>query len=140
LLKSLNIYLSLYFLIELQIGKSMKKAVQILLIAMGVMAFSSCYETPKPGTGKVVIVDVNDFRVPSATVRLTQPGQLGTGFIVAEGLTDLNGEFVYTHEDPNVDMGLEVILDIDAVYNNAVGQGIIRIKPNETSVEQVKIY
>lgn len=118
----------------------MKKFLLFFVIAVGVGAFSSCYEPPKPGTGKVIVIDINDFRVPSADVKLSQPGQLGTGFIINEGLTNQNGEYSYTHEDPQVDMGLEVILNISATYGTAVGQGIIRIKPNETSTETVKIY
>jgi len=118
----------------------MKKQLLFLLIAIGLSASYSCYEAPKPGTGKVIVIDINDFRVPSADVKLSQPGQLGTGFIVDEGLTNQNGEYSYTHEDPNVDMGLEVILNISATYGSAVGQGIIRIKPDETSSETVKVY
>jgi hypothetical protein len=118
----------------------MKKLSLIILIAIGLGASYSCYSDPKPGTGKVIVIDVNDFRVPSATVKLSQPGQLGTGFIVNEGLTDMNGEYSYTHQDPNVDMGLEVILEISATFGTAVGQGIIRIKPDETSTETVKVY
>ncbi len=113
----------------------MKKYLLIFVTLAAVAAFSSCYEPPGPGTGKVIVIDQNDFRVPSATVKLSQPGQLGTGYIVNEGLTDLNGEYSYTHEP-----ALEVILDISATYGTAVGQGIIRIKPDETSTETVKIY
>ncbi len=118
----------------------MKKYLLLVVIAIGVGASYSCYEPPGPGTGKVIVIDVNDFRVPSATVQLSQPGQLGTGFIINEGLTNMNGEYSYTHVDPSTDMGLEVILDISATDGVAVGQGIIRIKPDETSTETVKIY
>lgn len=118
----------------------MKKLALFFVMAVGIAASYSCYADPKPGTGNVIVVDENDFRVPSATVKLSQPGQLGTGFIVFEGLTNLNGEVSYTHVDPNVDMGLEVILEISATFGTATGQGIIRIKPDETSVETVKIY
>lgn len=118
----------------------MKKILYVVCALALVGGASSCYEAPKPGTGKVTVIDVNDFRVPSATVKLSQPGQLGTGFIVNEGLTNMNGEYSYTHVDPNVDMGLEVILNISATFGTAVGQGIIRIKPDETSEETVKIY
>lgn len=118
----------------------MKRIFGILLLVITVSAMSSCYQDPEPGTGVVTVIDENDFRVPSATVTLSQPGQLGTGFIVNEGLTNMNGEYSYTHVDPAVDMGLEVILNISATFGTAVGQGIIRIKPNETSHETVKIY
>jgi hypothetical protein len=139
LLKSLK-YIYLYQTFEPVIHSFMKKFLLIFIIAMGIGASYSCYENPKPGTGKVIVVDINDFRVPSADVKLSQPGQLGSGYIVNEGLTNQNGEYSYTHEDPAVDMGLEVILNISATFGTAVGQGIIRIKPNETSVETVKIY
>ena len=99
----------------------MKKLALFIAILLAVGGFSSCYEAPGPGTGKVIVIDVNDFRVPSATVKLSQPGQLGTGYIVNEGLTNQNGEYSYTHDDPNVDMGLEVILDLSATYGTAVG-------------------
>ena len=118
----------------------MKKLALVFVISIGVAASYSCYGDPKPGTGVVIVVDENDFRVPAATVQLSQPGQLGTGFIINEGLTGANGEYSYTHEDPNVDMGLEVILEISASLGSATGQGIIRIKPDETSTETVKIY
>ncbi len=130
----------LYLSVELTTEGFMKKLALIFVIAIGLGASYSCYSEPGPGTGRVIVVDENDFRVPAATVQLSQPGQLGTGFIVNEGLTDMNGEYSYTHQDPNVDMGLEVILDISATYGTATGQGIIRIKPDETSTETVKIY
>ena len=113
----------------------MKKYLLFVLIAVGAGALTSCYKDPDPGTGKVIVIDVNDFRVPSADVKLSQPGQLGTGYIVNEGLTDQNGEYSYTHTP-----ALEVILNISATFGAATGQGIIRIKPNETSTETVKIY
>ncbi len=118
----------------------MKKLALLFVITIGIGASYSCYSDPGPGTGKVIVIDVNDFRVPSATVKLSQPGQLGTGFILNEGLTDMNGEYSYTHQDFQVDFGTEVILDISATAGTAVGQGIIRIKPDETSVETVKVY
>jgi hypothetical protein len=113
----------------------MKKFLLFVAIVIAAGSFSSCYEPPGPGTGKVIVVDINDFRVPSANVKLSQPGQLGTGYIVNEGLTNQNGEYSYTHEP-----ALEVILDISATFGTAVGQGIIRIKPDETSTETVKVY
>lgn len=133
-------YVYLYLSVEHSIFRFMKKLALIFVIAVGVAASYSCYGEPGPGTGKVIVIDENDFRVPAATVQLSQPGQLGTGFIVNEGLTDMNGEYSYTHQDPNVDMGLEVILEISATLGTATGQGIIRIKPDETSTETVKIY
>lgn len=109
------------------------------LLGLGITAILagtySCYGDPDPGTGTIIVIDVNDFRVPSATVRLSQPGQLGTGYIINEGFTNSNGEYAYTHEP-----ALEVILNVSATKDSAVGQGIIRIKPNETSTETVKIY
>lgn len=128
-------YIYLYGTFELVIHPFMKKFLLISAVVVAAGMFSSCYQDPGPGTGKVIVVDVNDFRVPSATVKLSQPGQLGTGYIVNEGLTDVNGEYAYTHEP-----ALEVILNISATYGAAVGQGIIRIKPDETSTETVKIY
>jgi hypothetical protein len=134
LLKSLK-YIYLYQTIEREIHSFMKKIILFFVIAVGVGASYSCYGDPQPGTGKVIVIDVNDFRVPSATVKLAQPGQLGTGFIVNEGFTNAQGEYSYTHEP-----ALEVILDISATFGTATGQGIIRIKPDETSVETVKVY
>ena len=113
----------------------MKKYVLIIIGVLGICTFSSCYQEPGPGTGKVRVVDASDFLVPSATVKLSQPGQLGTGYIVFEGLTNMSGEISYTHEP-----ALEVILNISATSGALVGQGIIRIKPDETSTETVKIY
>src|SRR5688572_13309299 len=113
----------------------MKKYFLILLIAAGVGASYSCYGDPEPGTGIVTVRDSNDLLVPSAVVQLSQPGQLGTGYIVVEGLTDMQGRYSYTHEP-----ALEVILDISASNGPSSGQGIIRIKPNETTEETVKIY
>lgn len=112
----------------------MKKLGLILAIGFG-LGFTSCYQEPSPGTGTVIVLDANDFRVPSADVKLSQPGSLGTGYIVVEGITDASGEFDYTHAP-----ALEVILDVSASFGTKVGQGSIRIKPNETSSEEVRIY
>ena len=113
----------------------MKKYILFLVVAVGLGASYSCYSPPGFGTGKIIVVDEFDFRVPSATVKLSQPGQLGTGFIINEGLTNMSGEYSYTHEP-----ALEVILNISATSGSAVGSGIIRIKPDETATETVKIY
>lgn len=113
----------------------MKKYIHLLIIAIGVGGTYSCYSPPGFGTGKIIVVDVNDFKVPFASVKLSQPGQLGTGYIINEGMTNTSGEYSYTHEP-----ALEVILDVSATYGTAVGSGIIRIKPDETSTETVKIY
>jgi len=117
----------------------MKKLTTGFILFSAILGFTSCYEDPKAGTAKIIVVDSYDFRVPSANVQLSQPG-IGHGYINVSGLTDLNGEFLYTHQDFQVDHGLEVILDIDATYNTSVGQGIIRIKPGETTTQTVKIY
>lgn len=113
----------------------MKKFLTLFAFAAIIGGTYSCYGEPDPGSGTIIVVDVNDFRVPSATVKLSQPGQLGTGYIVNEGFTNSNGEYTYTHEP-----ALEVILNVSATFGTATGQGIIRIKPNEHSTETVKIY
>lgn len=113
----------------------MKKYILFLVIAFGLGASYSCYSPPGFGTGKIIVVDEFDFRVPSATVMLSQPGQLGTGYIINEGLTNMSGEYSYTHEP-----ALEVILDISVTEGIRSGEGIIRIKPDETSTEIVTIY
>jgi len=116
----------------------MKKLSFLVVVAIATV-FTSCYQEPQPGTAKITVVDLNDFRVPSATVTLTQPGQLNTGYIVNEGLTNMNGEYSYTHIDQRVNMGVEVILNIKAVDGPKDGVGIIRIIPGQTTTETIKI-
>jgi hypothetical protein len=69
----------------------MKKFALIGIIAIGIAASYSCYGDPAPGTAKIIVVDTADYKVPNAMVKLSQPGQLNTGFIIHEGITDLHG-------------------------------------------------
>lgn len=110
----------------------MKKIVFTLVIASGFL-LSSCYKAPENGTAKIIVVDVNDFRVPTANITLTGP----TGSdINVSGISGLNGEWIYTH-----DPALEVILNVDVTSSTGpeTGAGIIRIKPDETAVVTIKI-
>lgn len=118
----------------------MKKFAAAFVLFAVVLGMSSCYTDPAPGTGVVIVLDANDFRVPAAYVKLSQPGQSGNGIIINEGYTDNNGEYAYTHTDPETGLALEVILNIYASKDGKVGQGIIRIKPEETSFEEVRIF
>ncbi len=114
----------------------MKKITFALVIASGLL-LSSCYTPPTPGTGVIRVVDNNDFLVPGATVQLSQPGQNNTGYIVVTGLTNLTGEYSYTHEPP-----LEVILNIRAYMGSTVPANpcnMIRIVPGETSYKTVTL-
>ena len=111
----------------------MKKIVFVLVIVSGIM-LSSCYEEPSPGTGIVKVVDINYLRIPGADVTLSQPGN-GTGYIVNYGLTNMYGEYSYTHEP-----ALEVILNIDVTSSAGSGTEIIRITPGETTTKTVMIY
>ena len=87
-----------------------------------------------------MVLDAQDFRVPGAYVRLSQQGQSGAGIILNEGYTGIDGEYAYEHHDPTTNLALEVILDIYAEKNGQTGQGIIRIKPEETVIEEVKLF
>lgn len=118
----------------------MKKIIYIFLVSIAIVSFGSCYTNPDPGTGVIIVLDANDFRVPAAYVRLSQPGQTGAGIIINEGFTGNDGEYAYSHTDPENGMALEVILNIYAEKDGKVGQGIIRIKPEETSTETVHIF
>lgn len=117
----------------------MKKIVVALLVISGVFSLTSCYQNPDYGVGIVIVLDANDFRVPSAKVTLSQPGD-GSGIILVEGYTDSNGEFKYTHVPPQTGMAVEVILNVNVVKDNAIGAGIIRIKPGEVSEATIRIY
>jgi hypothetical protein len=117
----------------------MKQLLFILVITIGIGASYSCYKDPGAGAGIITVVDNNDFKVPSATVKLSQPGQNNTGFIINEGLTDQSGEYSYTHQDFQVDFGTEVILNVSASEGGRVGSTIIHIRPDETTRETVTI-
>jgi hypothetical protein len=118
----------------------MKRVFLLFALCTAVITMNSCYSDPAPGVGTIVVLDPQDFRVPAAYVRLSQPGQSGNGIILNEGYTGINGEYSYEHTDPTTGLALEVILDIYASSNGRVGQGIIRIKPGETTVEEVTIF
>ncbi|MCZ2442214.1 MAG: hypothetical protein LC101_00300 [Flavobacteriales bacterium] len=118
----------------------MKKILFIAVLIGIVSSFSSCYQDPDYGVGIVTVLDANDFRVASAEVVLSQPGQNGAGIILVQGYTDLNGEFKYTHEPPQTQLATEVILNVSVKKDNAIGAGIIRIKPNEVTNVTVRIY
>lgn len=107
----------------------MKKIALMLTLGL-VVGLTSCYQEPQFGTAKITVVDLNDFRVPNANVTLSQDGS----HIISEGLTDMQGEYNYTH-----DPALEVILDVEATEGTRTGNGSIRIKPNQTSQEIVRI-
>lgn len=117
----------------------MKKLFVAFLIVSSVFSLTSCYQDPDYGVGIVTVLDANDFRVPSAQVTLSQPGN-GAGIIFVEGYTDSNGEFKYTHVPPQTDLAVEVILNVNVKKDNAIGAGIIRIKPDELSEVTVRIY
>jgi hypothetical protein len=103
------------------------------------LTFSGCYEDPTYGVGIVTVLDQNDFKVPSAEVTLSQQGN-GSGVILEQGYTDGNGQFKYTHVPPQTDLAVEVILNVNVQKGNYIGAGIIRIKPNEVSTVDIKIY
>lgn len=122
----------------------MKRILIISSLALATLSLNSCYTDPDPGTGVIVVTDGDDFRVPTAYVKLWQEGQLGTGTIIYQGYTDNNGELSYTHRDAQTGLGLEVILSVYAekIINSQLrtGQGIIRIKPGEVSTEIIRIF
>lgn len=118
----------------------MKKYFYLFFLAVGIVSFSSCYSDPDPGVGNVIVLDANDFRVPAAYVKLSQPGQSGAGIIINEGFTGPDGMYSYTFVFPDNDLALEAILNIYAESNGKVGSGLIRIKPGETATETVHIF
>lgn len=113
----------------------MKKFAWLLLLTPCLFGLTSCYKDPGPGTGNIIVLDANQFRVPLATVTLAQPGQNGNGIILVQGFSDIDGEFSYTHEP-----ALEVILNVGVEKNGATGSGVIRIKPGEASEEEIVLY
>ena len=110
----------------------MKKIIFTIVIASGLL-LTACYKAPEDGIAKIIVVDTNDFRVPTANITLTGP----TGsFINVSGISNFNGEWIYTH-----DPALEVILNVNATSQDGLqtGYGIIRIKPDETATTIIKI-
>src|SRR5687767_2616984 len=103
----------------------MKKLAFIAVLAIGIMGSYSCYGDPGPGTAKVIVVDTADYKVPFATVTLSQSGQNSNGFIWDQGMTNFEGEYTYTHQDFQVDFGTEVILDVVATEGGRTGYGIV---------------
>jgi len=109
------------------------KKILLLLVATTSLLLTSCYQEPVNGVAKITVIDENEFRVPSANVTLTGP----TGsYISVSGITDFNGEWLYEH-----DPALEVILQVHATSSTGpeYGDAIVRIVPNKTTNETVKI-
>lgn len=97
-----------------------------------VFSLVSCYSTPDPGIGTIIVKDQNQFRIPAAEVTLEQY----PGIPYNVGYTDQNGEYRYTFPHPDTDQPVEVILNVFAKKGNQNGQGMIRITPGKnTSVE-----
>jgi hypothetical protein len=113
----------------------MKKLACIAIVAIGILGSYSCYQDPGPGTGRITVVDINDFKVPAATVKLSQVGS----FIIDEGLTNQDGMYEYTHQDFQVDFGTEVGLNVSATEGGRTGVSYIRIKPEETTSITIRI-
>ncbi len=111
----------------------MKKILLLLVVSTGLL-LTSCYKEPENGIAKIIVIDDNDFRVPSANVTLTGP--VGS-YINESGITNFNGEWEYEH-----DPALEVILQIHATSSTGpeYGDAIIRITPDKTSTETVKLH
>jgi len=108
---------------------------QILIFILTISIFTSCYTPPEPGIGIVTVLDTNDFRVPSASVKLSK------GTILVEGYTDSNGEFSYTHQpNPELYQTHDVILDVNVQKGNLIGYGIIEIRVGEINERTIRIY
>lgn len=73
------------------------------------------------------MIDENRYRVPNASVRLSN------GNINETLMTDVNGTCVYENK-------LEVILNVEAKRGTKVGSGILRVKPGFTNTTVVTIY
>lgn len=87
----------------------------------------SCYKEPKPGVGRVIVINQNKNRVPNATVKLSN------GNINETRMTDVNGVCTYENK-------LEVILNVEARRGTQVGTGILRVKPGQTNTSVITIY
>lgn len=94
---------------------------------------TSCYSTPEPGVGIIIVKDYNQFRIPAAEITLEQ----SPGIPYQVGYTDQNGEYRYTFPHPDTDQPVEVILNVFAKKGSQNGQGMIRIKPGETTTTEI---
>lgn len=100
----------------------------LFLIAFtSVISLSSCYKEPKEGNARIIVIDENQLRVPYATVRLYQ------GDINYVNNSDFDGIAMFENL-------LEVILTVEAKKGAKQGNGIARIKPDQTITEVVTIY
>jgi hypothetical protein len=108
----------------------MKKILLLITVTAGLL-LTSCYKEPENGVAKITILTSSHFRQPGVDVHLYGPPG---SFIDVNGITDLNGEFVYEH-----DPALEVILNMDASYTDINGlheaHGHVRIRPDKTANE-----
>jgi len=106
-----------------------KSAVFILFLFAISATFSlqSCYKIPKEGSARIIVIDESQLRVPYATVRLHE------GNIDMLNNTDFEGTVLFENL-------LEVILKVEARKGPKLGNGIARIKPNQTITEVITIY
>lgn len=107
--------------------KSQLSAWIISLIALMSITLHSCYKEPRPGIGRVIVINQNKNRVPNATVKLSN------GNINETLMTDVNGTCTYENK-------LEVILNVEARRGTQVGTGILRVKPGQTNTSVITIY
>jgi len=105
----------------------MKKIFHILFLVTLSVSWSSCYKEPKPGIGRVIVIDDKKFRVPNAQVKLSN------GNINETLMTDVNGECKYENK-------LEVILNVNVKRGTKIGSGILRVKPGQTNTSVITIY
>lgn len=108
-----------------------------LIITLIIVTLSSCYTPPDPGIGIVRVLD-NGYRVPSAYIKLTQPGQTGTGNLLIEGWSDWNGEFTYTHQPhPELYQTHDVIFNVYVQKDGKTGTGILEVRVNEVNTSVI---
>lgn len=106
----------------------MKKNIFFFISLIGLLLFfPSCYKEPKPGVGRVIVINASKNRVPNATVKLSN------GNINETMMTDVNGVCTYENK-------LEVILNVEARRGTQMGSGILRVKPGQTNTSVITIY
>lgn len=104
-----------------------KRLLPFIFLFSSFLSFWGCYKEPRPGIGRVIVIDENKYRVPNASVRLSN------GNINESLMTDVNGICVYENK-------LEVILNVEAKRGTKVGSGILRVKPGFTNTTVITIY
>jgi hypothetical protein len=109
----------------------MKQKILYLVMILG-MAMLSC-QTESIGHAKIIAIDQSFNPVQGATVVFSKP----PGIIVATGITDANGIFIYDHTVPETE-----ILNVEVTSSDSlrVGLGIVRAEPDTTRELTLLLY